>query len=517
MNLLLILLLSWGLSMRNHQPLEFISELIFLPISGPQLAGKKVGDFILPFQKSIITDALTPSGEPKHNIYMGLARKISKSMIYSWILNYFLEEKKGISAVGMASTFAQSNIIASLVKDQILFNKHISEGDYKITRDLICNELKCNTLYKVFSKASSNLGMLNVSLLVADEVGAMQSRENLNSIQSGMAMAQSRPLILLASNPPELPTHWSVEYLKTLRKKKNWKFHDYSASLKLDPLSTQAKIQANPFYAYYQKTQSKIFKSVVDFIDEEASDARLSSENMLNYRRMQLGQRISTKAYEWVSSHDLQTADLDILKDDSLVPILGFDIALSRDFCASVLCLFNDETEDVYLYPFLHLANVNDRTPIQQRQFRNWAQSEYITLQDRPAIDKSLFVADIKEFLKKYNISPEAYVWDRNLATGFHEEFTSEPVLYKGTGFEIGHGIRWIEARAKEHKVHIIGGNPALKWMFDCAVCSPTSKGNVVLDRLSAKSESIDGCCAVVMAAKYFIEHRKQNFVGFSV
>lgn len=516
MNFLLSVFFSLCVFMTPHKPLDFIKELIFLPVSGPKLAGKKVGKFILPFQEKIIKTAMDHNGHPKKNIFMGFSRKIGKSMIYSWILNYFLEEKKGFNSVVMASTFSQSQIIAGLVGDQIKFNPNIDNSKYKITRDLIQECSAQNKICKVFSKASSNLGMLNVSCVCGDELGAMQSRENLNSIVSGLALSQSRPLLLFASNPPEHETHWSNDYLKNLRQKKNWKFFDFVASMKTDPLSKQAKIEANPFYAHYEKTKSPIFKPVKDFLDEETEDAKLSAENLLNYRRMQLGQKLAANFFPWISVSDIQAASTDILKNKDLRQIIGFDVALSRDFCSAVLCLFNEETEDVYLHPILHIANVDDRRPSQKSRFREWDQAGYITIQNRPAINKNIFVSDVKNFLKENKITPEKYTWDRNLSAGFSDEFSDDPVLYRGNRFEMGYPIRWLEARAKEKKLHIVNNNPCLKWMIECSVCKG-EKGNSLLDRVCKKTQCIDGAISAVFATGYFLQNRKQEFVGFHV
>ena len=498
-------------------PLQWIKEnLIFLPLSGPSLKGQKVGTHILDFQSDIIKSALNEDGSFNKNVFMGFSRKISKSMIFSWIFNYLLEKKEGMTLVNMASTFSQSNIIFSLIANQIKLNRFINEEDYTIRRDYISNNKKHNTLNKIYSSASSNLGMLNVSCLIADEVGAMQSRENLNSILSGLSMAQGKPLLLFASNPSELPSHWSNDYLKTLRKDKDWVFYDFSANPKLDPHSKKAKMSANPFYAEYVRTKNPILKSVHTFIDKESQRAKQSSENLVVYKRFQLGQRVSARAHTWVDVNHIKIADEKVLKDKSLRAILSFDLALSWDFCSCVLCLFNEKTEDIYLYPFLHIATTQHRPESQQVKFKAWHDQGHITIQGYNAINKSLFIAEIKEFLKKWDIKPEKYVWDRALSTGWTEEFSSDPLLIKGTAFELSHAIRFIEARSKEGKLHFIGKNPALKTMFDSAYCSVKSKGYTLLDRATSR-ESIDGAVCCVLGTKYFIENRKQNFTGFSV
>ena len=502
---------------KPHRPLQWMCDnLIFLPVSGPKLKGKLIGKYLLSFQEQIITEALDKDGNPKKNIFLGYSRKISKSMLFSWIFNYFFENKEGFNLVNMASTFTQSNIIYSLIADQIMLNPRIVTADYKITREILKNEERHNHLYKIFSKASSNLGMLNVSAVIGDEVGAMQSRENLNSIMSGLAMAQTKPLLLFSSNPPEDQTHWSNEYLRTLRSDSDWVFFDFSADMKADVYSEEAKCQANPFYKEYVETKNPLLKSVYDFVNKEAERSKKSSENLIVYRRFQLGQRVSAKAYQWVNVEDIKIASEKVFENKDLRPILAFDLALSRDFCACVLCLFDEETEDIYLKPFLHIANLSDRRPSQKKLFTDWDVQNYITIQDRQAIDKCLFVADIKNFLKEKDIVFEAHVWDRALSRGWTEEFGAEPELYKGTAHELAHAIRFVEARSREGKLHFIGENPCLKWMFDNPIVSEKSKGYVLLNRITSR-ESIDGAVACVLGTKYFIENRRKSFVGFSL
>ena len=502
----------------NHEPLNWIKEnLIFLPVSGPDLKGKLVGDHILPFQEDIIRSALNPDGSINKNIFMGYSRKIGKSLIFSWIFNYLLENREGLALVNMASTFSQSNIIYSLISSQIVLNPRINAKHYKIRNEDLENTERQNHLYKVFSKAASNLGMLNVSGLIADEVGAMQSRENINSIMSGLALSQGgKPLLLFSSNPPEQVTHWSADYLKTLVTDPDWAFYDFSAPLKVDIYSEEAKCLANPFFKNYVETKNPLLKSVYDFVNKESERAKKSSENLVVYRRFQLGQRISSLNYQWVDVNDIKIADKSVLENKKLRVIVAFDLALSKDFCACVVCLFNESTEEIYLYPFLHLANTDLRRPGQKTTFENWEKQGFITIQNRPAIDKSVFCADIKTFLKEHKLSVEKFVWDRNLATGWTEEFSSDPELLAGTARELSHSIRFIEARSKEGKVYFIGENPCLKKMFNDAICSQKSKGYTLLDRGSAW-DSIDGAVCAVLGTKYFIDHRHKGFYGFSI
>ena len=74
----------------------------------------------------------------------------------------------------------------------------------------------------------------------------------------------------------------------------------------------------------------------------------------------------------------------------------------------------------------------------------------------------------------------------------------------------MAHAIRFVEARSKEGKLHFIGKNPALEYMFDNAICSPKSKGYTLLDR-PTEYDPIDGAVATVLATKFFIDNRRQD------
>ena len=501
--------------MTPEESLKWIEDnLVFTPSAGPKLSGQLLGPHLLGFQREILLSALRG-----RNVFVGFSRKISKSACFGWLITHFLVNREGYNIIGAASTFGQSDVIFKEVVHQIVLNPRINEKDFNITKLLIENEDKHNTFAKIFSKSTSNLGLTGISCFVADELGAWQSRENLDSIQTGMGFAQdNKPLLMYASNPASTKAHWSNEFLKTLKYDKDWEFYDYSTPIKEKNIfSDKSLSQANPFFKEYLKTKNPHLKSVYSFLKKEVKLAQKSSEQKNIFRRWHLGQRISSKAYEWINPDDLQTIPEKLFEDKKLRKdlraVMGFDLALSSDFCSAVLGLFSDADESCYFYPHLHLANLDNRTEAQKSLFTRWFRDGHITIQDKPAICKDTFISSVKATLKKWKIDPEAFVWDRNLSSGWTEAFSPDPLLVKGTGFELSHSIRWLEARSKEHKVHI--SNPCLRWMIENAVCSNRAK-NVILDRDSWRN-NIDGAVASVLCTKHFIENRRPDFEGFAI
>ena len=495
----------------GHRPLDFIkNELVFLPVSGPELAGKPIGRFIAPFQEKIIKTCLDAEGNNKQNIFLGFSRKIGKSMIFSWLYSYFLENKEGFQMVSMASTFMQSGHIFDLLRRQIELNPNINTADYKLTREKIINKKRDNAVHRIYSEAGANLGMLNISAVICDQIESMQTRANIDAIVTGMIMSQSKPLYLMAANCPEKMSHWSIDYLKTKKKDPRFSFFKYQAPLNKPWNSFEAKQTANPFYKLFQEDNEKYkhLKTLCENIDAEEKAAVDSSEDSLSYRKYILGQLISSRVYQWIESKKLKEAKLKDFKGSRAV--LSIDIALVRDFCGACVAFFKGNK--IGIRSFLHVANVDWRRKRQQFLFRQWADKGWITIQDQKAIDKTVFLGEVKNWLSENRIRIDKHVWDRGLCSvEWTKEFHGEPELVRGSPQNMAGGIRHLEAASHSGNLFLIDGNDAVKAQFDSAVASAKSKSFVSLDRLSDR-ESIEIPICAVMATKWNLENKINDF-----
>lgn len=506
---------------KAHKPLKWIENLVFLPESGPLLAGKKLKRFLLDFQKDIIRAALTEKGEPNKNIFLGWSRKIGKSQAYAWILHYLLANKRGYNSAILASTSEQAGIIFRMIKEQILFNETINEKDFKITRDRIEHKKNFSSVERLYSNSAGNLGK-NLSCICVDELGAQDSSDGYETLLNGLALAHGgKPLILTASNPPPGPEHWSDAFVKTNKENKDWKIFEYASKGKTDPFTPEALRQSNPFFKTYCSDKKKFsyLKGMYDFLTKQSSEAKRSPEAAIHFMRYQLGKKVSCVNTEWINPDNIQIVSLeDVLRIECRIAI-GIDLALSVDFSAAAICFCPfDKPDRLYVKPIMHVPGISWRTRKQQLKLREWHQQGFITIQEQEALSKDQFLGDIKNFINKNNIrTPRAVVWDRGLASSTWTDSLKygKSLLVPGTAYQLSASIRELQAKAKDKRLFLIGDNKAFKWCVSNAIVSSRSKSYCLLNRQSNR-HSIDICVATVLAQKWFLENPYKEFLIMS-
>ena len=346
MKIFLIILIGVFMS---HSALNWITEnCYFLPgISGRITAGKKVKDFILPFQKSVIKSALNSDGSANKNVVMFGSRQVSKSTLYSWIVTYLLQ-KSPVQGIVMASSYGQSDLIFRAVKNQILFSKDL-KSQFKIRKDFI--EGKNHSLFKkIYNSPSSNLGNMAISLLIVDEFAVFSplAKENLDNITAGMTMSQQKNLILYASNPPSDSQHWSIDFLKGLRIDNNVAFFDFTAGVKDDIYNSKTWAKANPFIKAYLSAPEKYpqFKYTLSEYASAALKAKTSQAAEINFRRQYLGQSCNSAMNKFCDSTKIKITGDKVFQDKSLRWAVGIDPSWRHDFFAASILGYSETDGD---------------------------------------------------------------------------------------------------------------------------------------------------------------------------
>lgn len=497
----------------NMDSVSFIEDnLYFLPgLSSPLVAGKKVKEHIIPFQREVLEASLNENKD----IFIGFTRQISKSTLFSWIVLSIMETQPGSRGFCLASKYEQSAHVFNAVKNQILFNKNLKKK-YEVTKHWIQGE-NHSMLKRASSKPGGELGNMAFSFGVIDELAvySWQAKEAMENLLNGMAMSGHKPKLMYGCNPPSDPEHWSLDFIKNLQADSGTKCFLFSANTDLDIQKKETWAKGNPFISYYLKTDSKVYKETFNFYKRKAKQAKESKEAELDFRRQLLGQKVSRDAYKFIDIKKIQIADDSVYEDKNLRWCLGIDPAWRFNFCAFSLMGFSEDTESVFIKPFLFIANVESRRPSQKIQFREWEKSGYIQIYTQESVPRLDSIKTVTDFISEKKITLEKVICDPGQAKQweFEKNFNDVEYVYNNPRQMTG-AIRYLEKIAGDGKLFFIGKNPALSVHFDSAIVSIKSQDYCSINKAS-KQHSVDGVIASVLAMKHLSETKAKNYEAF--
>ena len=492
---------------KKHEPLVWISRNVVFPHSaGASLAGREVGPYLLDFQVDIIQEILSPDGEIQKNCFIFGCRKISKSFLYSAILWYLINDpnRHGLQIPVLASVYEQGKIIYNQLLSQ--FNEE-KKQDFVIRKDHFVNKWTKSKIHILFNASSSNLG-LESSGLVADEIGAYKNDENLLTVQTGLSLTEGKPLQLFSSNPPSVEDHFVVPLIRACEKDDRWTVHKFAAKISEDWQSEQVW-RCNPFINEFFQSKGKKFANVMDFYRQQFKRAVESKSDEMSFRRLLLGQLLHSGALEYIPISKVKVCDESVYARKDLRWTCGIDASLTHDFTSMVFVGYRQGLDHVFVKPFLYLPNIKKRRQSQVRQFKIWESAGYIKIQNADVLQCMDVANDFDNFLRITQIKLERVVFDVALSHYFDELFPDHKVeKIKMTGREMTASVRALERIGNAGGLHLIGENPAYKWMLQNVIVSQKSKNYVLMDRANTM-ENIDGPVGTTLGLKWLIENKK--------
>ena len=494
-------------------PVEWIENNLHFPpvISSPLVAGKPVRDFIIPFQREVLKSVLVDNKD----VFIGFSRQISKSSLFTWTAIYLMENES-CQGVTMGPTFGQAEVIFRSIKKHIEFSP-VLKKKYKLKAEVIENKENGSLLKKVYNSPAANLGQMALRFILFDEICTYdeKAKQNLLTLLAGLAMTGTKPLLLYATNPPLDSEHWSLDFIKKLRTDPQVKFFEFSADKKEDIYSKHTWAKANPFIAHYLKTKKKIYEWTYRFYEAQAKAAKDSPVLELDFRRQQLGQRVSAEALKFCEVDRIKTATESVYEDKSLRWCLGIDPAWKFNFFAASLMGFSDDTHSVFIKPFLFMANVETRRPSQKFQLTEWAGLGYLKLFHKDTIPRFKAIKPITHFIKQKKLHIEKVIVDPGQAKAweFEKEFSKVEYVYNSPRHMTG-PIRYLEKIIHDKKCFLIGKNPAVISQFDSAIVSVKSQDYCSIDKASGWA-SVDIVVASTLAMKHLSETNKKTYEAF--
>ena len=490
----------------EHRVMDWISENCRFPsTAGAKFFRKKVGQHILPFQKEILISVFNPDGTVnKPGVFLYGCRKVSKSMLFSWILFYLLANKStaGFQCPIVASAFKQGGIIFDFVREMVLMSGF--KNDFKILKDSIRNKETGNKVYVVFNSPDSNFGG-QASAGVFDEVGRYRDMRNMDAVLTSMSLAEDKPIQLFASNPPDDDGHFIHDMISGVEKDTDFIVKKFCAPKAADIFDPQTW-RINPFIDKYFETRGQKFKNTYDYYVKEAELAKRSKEKELTFRKLLLGQSVQATGAVWLDTSQIKIAGEDIYKREDLRWSCGVDLSISADATAVCFVGYSENTEETFVKPLIYYPSLKNKGRAIAWQLRKWRDLGFIKIQ-KGVTDKQEIIEDIRLWIEQTGIKPEAVVFDPYAAQFWTDDIKDlNPILIKYRALEVTTPIRFMQRVCASGKLSIVGKNPAFIWHCKNALVSERSKAYCLLNRTSDWL-NIDAGVASVLGLKHLIDN----------
>lgn len=487
--------------------LEWVKENCIFP-PGSNLVGKVCGPYLLPFQIKILQEV--SAGK---SLFLYGARKVSKSLLFSWILYYRLAtDKVAFVCPLLASSEEQTGIIYKMIRYQVIPKK----DDFVIRQGYIENKKTGSTIIRAPSRAGALFGY-QPSGVVADELSNWKDEEPLEAVESGFGLSGS-PLRLYASNPPTDPTNFVLDKLKEAEKDDDFYVKRFEAGPKDNWMEKSSWKVANPFVKSHYSKKGPRFHSLIEFYEKRCAKAKQSKTAEVNFRRYQIGQTVFADLNKWLDVTKIKTISEDIFKKTNIKWALGADISASRDFTA--FCIAGmDEQENIYFKPFLYLPTLENRRVTHRYKFNKWAKAGFMSIQNSEVTDRGAISKEIKEYIGKHNIKIQRFIIDKWRAENWYAAFSNYKIekITTGPSF-MTMPIKELERVCHNKKLHIIGEkNPCMDWQINNCVVSQESKSWSSLRRKDRKEDNIDGAIALCLACYWPFSQGTKKFTSFFI
>ena len=470
--------------------------------------GEVCGGHLLPFQVRILK--AVDNGK---SVFLYGARKISKTLLFAWVLYYRLsQDKRAFVCPLLASSEEQTGIIFKMIRFQIEATKRVD--DFIIRQGYIENKETGSRVFRAPARPGALFGY-QPSAVCADEISNWKDEELLEAVESGFGLGSTAPLRLYASNPPTQPVHFVLDKLKESVKDDDFLVCRFEAGKDDDWMSEETWQKANPFLKDHYKTGR--FPVLKSFYKKRHAAAKKSKTAEVNFRRYQLGQTVFSQFSKWLDVTLIKTATEAVFQNKDIVWGMGADISASRDFTAFCLVGLAPD-ESVYFKPFLYLPTLDHRRVTHQFKFKKWHKEGFLTIQGTDVINRKPIVKELKDYISKHKIKVRRLVMDKWKSEPWYEDFSDFQIEKVACGpRDLTMPIRELERACFGHKLHVIGANPCMDWQINNCVVSDQSKHWVSLKRTDNKEANIDGPISLCLGASWPLTHGVKKSRSFFV
>ena len=477
---------------------------------------KLTGDFygqpfrLLPWQKDVISQVygtVKPNGLRQYRYaYLEIPKKNGKTeLIASLAIDHCLNDAPSGQIYCCAADREQASLVFNAAVQKIQQDRCLSRI-FKIVeskKQFFNTETK--TFVKVLSAEAYSKHGLNPTVVIFDELHALQKRDLWDVMTFGTGAAREEQLVWVITTAGDDPDHKSI----------GWEQHDYASKVRdgeIEDPTWFVRIYGAPEDAdifdeavWFAANPSLGTTISLDNVRAEALAAKNSESAERLFRWLRLNQWVSIKRVGWlpITLWDKTQADFDRESLRGRPCYLGLDLSSTTDLTA-IAALFPPRDGETlwrfFIEAFIPELNMKEREQRDHVPFRQWVDHGFVQATPGDSIDYGSIAARLAMMVREFDVKHIcADPWRVEALEAHMDEAVSDKVVRIPQTIEgMSPAMKEIERMMRGGEI-VHGANPCGRWAFGNVIVS--MDGNENLKPNKARSlERIDPIVALINA-----------------
>lgn len=492
---------------------------------------KLTGDFygqpftLLPWQHEIIWDVygtVREDGRRQYQyVYIEVPKKNGKTEMIAGVgLDHLVNDEPGGQIYCCAAERDQAGLVYKAMKQKIDQDDYLQEILNVVDSKKEIQNKETGTFLKVLSAEAYSKHGLNPTVVIFDELHALQKRDLWDVMTFGSGAARKEPLYFVITTAGDDPNRHSI----------GWEIHEQARKIRDGELiddTWYVKIYGAPDDCdiYDEKNWYKANPSLgvsisIESVRQEAVKARNSEASERLFRWLRLNQWIAIKRIGWLpitlwDETEGNWSRTDLLGKECYV---GIDLSTRVDLTALAI-LFPPKLNEgwrFYFETFMPADSMNERAIRDHVPFDVWAAHGHLNATPGNVVDYSFIASKIAQVERMYNVKyfcgdPWHLEFLRQLLPQeTQRKFIEIPQTIAGTSTGATEAERLFRTKEISHEKDPLG-----RWTFGNVVVHTDGNENIKLMK-DRSIERIDPMYALVdaMSGAIRLEPKKSVYEG---
>ena len=369
---------------------------------------------LLPWQVEVLSDVygtVDEEGIRQYKYaYLEVPKKNGKTEIIAGLaVDHLYNDPPGGQIYCCAAERGQAALVYEAAKAKIEQEPALVKAFRIVDSKKEIHNRKTGTFIKVLSAEAFSKHGLNPSVIIFDELHALQKRDLWDVMTFGSGSARKEQLIWIITTAGDDPDKKSIgwEQHEYARKVRDGEIIDPSWYVKIYGAAEDADIYDEK--VWYAANPSLGITIGIDNVRREALQARNSEQAEKNFRWLRLNQWISIKRVGWLplplwdsTVGDWQQADL--LGKRCYV---GIDMSSTTDITAAVALFPPDEQHFDWrflTYAWIPEESMRERSNRDHVPYEEWVKHKHMSATPGNVVDYGIVAAEISAIHKKYRV-----------------------------------------------------------------------------------------------------------------